>query len=326
MRERSPYHRLQPPPASMWTWPEGKRFAFTIVDDTDFATVAKVRPVYDFLLERGIRTTKTVWPLANVGTPVTGGSSLEEPEYREWILRVAASGVEIALHGVADGSSPRGRIIAGLERFHEIFGTYPRLHANHTGQRENIYWGEARLDGLARLAYLTATRARHQHRQYSGHQEASQYFWGDVCRERITYVRNFVFRDINTTRRDPVMPYHDARRPYVPYWFSSSEGAGPASFCDTIREGHQDRLLEEGGGCIMYTHFGARGFVKDGRIHPEFVRLMGRLASLPGWFVPASTLLDHLRCRPTWAPECGAGRLRGMQWSWLGSKLIHGSS
>ena len=45
-------------------FPEGRKFAFTILDDTDDATVENVRPVYDLLTELGFRTTKTVWPLA----------------------------------------------------------------------------------------------------------------------------------------------------------------------------------------------------------------------------------------------------------------------
>jgi hypothetical protein len=306
-------------------WPNGKRFAFAIVDDTDYATVEKVRPVYDFLLELGLRPTKTIWPLGPAGKPVTGGSSLEEPDYRAWILQLQRSGVEIALHGAADGSSPRQRVIAALDRFREVLGADPRLHANHTGQQEGLYWGESRLDGLARLAYLAVTRVTGKERRYSGHNPGTEYFWGDVCRERITYVRNFAFRDINTTKVDPIMPYHDSRRPHVAYWFSCSEGALPASFCETLSERNQDRLVEEGGGCIMYTHFGA-GFSTDGHIHPEFARLMRRLAALPGWFVPTSTLLDHLRTRPSWVPEGDRSRLRRMQWRWLASKLTHGTT
>jgi len=52
-------------------------------------------------------------------------------------------------------------------------------------------------------------------------------------------------------------------------------------------------MLEEGGACIAYTHFGT-GFWRDSRLNPEFARLMRRLANLPGWFVPASRLLDYL--------------------------------
>lgn len=309
----------------MPTWPDGKRFAFTIVDDTDGATVDTARPVYDFLLEHGFRTTKTVWPLAPIGPPVTGGSSLQDPEYRAWILELQRRGVEIALHGVTDGSSTRDRIREGLDLFREVLGRDPRLHANHVGQREGMYWGEARLDGLPRLVYRAAHRLRGRERRYSGHDESTPYFWGDLCRDRITYVRNFVFRDINTGKCDPLMPYRDPRRRYVNYWFSASEGAVPASFCRTIAERHQDRLVEEGGTCIMYSHL-ARGFADGGRLHAEFARLMRRLAGLPGWFVPASTLLDHLRSQPSWREEYGRARLRALQRRWLLPKLRWGTS
>ncbi len=44
-------------------FPENKRFAFSIVDDTDDSTLHNVKPVYEKLQEYGFRTTKTVWPL-----------------------------------------------------------------------------------------------------------------------------------------------------------------------------------------------------------------------------------------------------------------------
>ncbi len=46
------------------SWPEGKTFAFTIFDDTDRSTVENTKPVYDFLKANGLRTTKSVWPIA----------------------------------------------------------------------------------------------------------------------------------------------------------------------------------------------------------------------------------------------------------------------
>ena len=42
------------------TWPNGKRFAFTIIDDTDKSTVENIKPVYDYLYSHGLKTTKTV--------------------------------------------------------------------------------------------------------------------------------------------------------------------------------------------------------------------------------------------------------------------------
>jgi hypothetical protein len=304
-------------------WPEGKRFAFTIVDDTDASTVENTKPVYDLLESCGIRTTKTVWPLGFTQKPHFGGGTLEDPDYRAWVLDLQGAGFEIALHGATDHPSTREETRRALDYFREVLGHDPRLHANHFGQAEGMYWGEARLNGLPRLVYRTANAVLRRGTRYFGHVEGSPYFWGDLCRERIEYVRNFSFPGVNTLKADPLMPYHDPRRPYVQFWFSSSQAAGLESFCALLRDEEQDRLVEEGGACIAYTHFGF-GFAEDGRLDPRFARLVERLAGLPGWFVPASTLLDHLRGQPNWQPEPGTRRLRALERRWLGSKLLRG--
>ncbi len=91
------------------------------------------------------------------------------------------------------------------------------------------------------------------------------------------------------------MPYFDEERPYVNNWFASSEGRDCHAFCQTISEANQNRLEEEGGACIMYTHFGAADFYEDGPLNSDFRRLMERLSRKDGWFVPVSTLLDHIQ-------------------------------
>jgi len=89
------------------------------------------------------------------------------------------------------------------------------------------------------------------------------------------------------------MPYHDPKRHYVNYWFASSEGSNVKTFNRCITERNQDRLEEEGGACIMYTHL-ALGFHRDDGIDQRFRSLMERLSKKNGWFVPVSTLLDFL--------------------------------
>ena len=42
-------------------WPHNKKFAFTIVDDTDGAFLENIQPVYDCLSANSIKTTKTIW-------------------------------------------------------------------------------------------------------------------------------------------------------------------------------------------------------------------------------------------------------------------------
>jgi hypothetical protein len=126
-----------------------------------------------------------------------------------------------------------------------------------------------------------------------GHIEGSPLFWGDLCKEKIRYVRNFVLGDINTLKACPVMPYHDRDRSYVNSWFAASEGATVDVFNAMLNERNQERLAIENGACIMYTHF-ANGFLKKGRINNRFEVLVKRLAGMNGWFVPVHTLLDFI--------------------------------
>lgn len=272
------------------TWPEGRRFAFSIFDDTDYVGMDTVPPVYEFLRNHGFLTTKTAWPLA--GPAGEEGLTCEDVGYRRWVRELGRSGFEIAWHGATSGSSSREQTLAGLERFRELFGGYPLSMSNHMDSHEGIYWGRDRMTGANRAAYDMLTLFR-RHGHFGGHRQGNGHFWGDLCRSRIKYVRNFVFADINTMRMCPLMPYHDPRRPFVNYWFASSEGATISSFNRRLAEAAQDRLEEEGGACIMYTHF-AFGFHDGSGLNNRFVSLMKRLSRKNGWFVPVSTLLDHL--------------------------------
>lgn len=306
-------------------WPEGKQFAFSIVDDTDSSTVEGIKPVYDFLIDHGILTTKTVWPLAPTRPRLLSGDTLEDPAYRDWVLGLRDRGVEIAMHGATDHSSTREEVIKGFDLYQSILGADPAIYINHAGQTESMYWGRDRLDGIPGLIYRLANALKRKERSYLGHVQGSPYFWGDVCRERITYMRNYIFDEINTLARDASMPYHDPARPYVPYWFSCSNGYKPVRFIELLSEKNQDVLAAQGGACIVYTHFGFR-FSKNGKLDPEFTRLMERLARLPGWFVPASTLLDFLKTRPGWNKTVSPANLRSMQWHWLWCKFKKGTN
>jgi len=279
---------LQSVPAPI-DWPDGKAFAFSIVDDTDGSTMENVPPVYALLADLGFRTTKSVWPLA--GDP-RDGLACDDARYRAWAVRLQEQGFEIALHNVASRTSSRARIIEGIERFREIFGAYPSVHVNHHICGENIYWGSARVSGVNRVAYDVLNR-HVEGNPFEGHVESSPLFWGDVCQSRIKYVRNFVHGDINTRRYCPTMPYHDPRRPYVRYWFASTEGPEVRTFSEKLSDANLDRLAAEGGACIMYTHL-ASGFAPGGELDPRFVRVMRRVSSLNGWFAPVTAILDHI--------------------------------
>jgi hypothetical protein len=274
-------------------WPDGKRFAFTVFDDTDHTTLANGPEVYRLLADLGLRTTKSVWPILGERVPTIGGATCEDPSYLAWVHELERQGFEIALHNATFHGSLRLDALRGLEEFRRLFGRYPRIHVNHADCEDAIYWGSARLSGWRRGVYDVLTRNRMRRRD-GGSRDDSEYFWGDACQRHVRYVRNFVYADMNTLKRCPWMPYHDPERPYVNAWFASSEGANAHSFCRTIAEANQDRLEEEGGACIMYTHFGHPTFFENGRLSPRFVALLTRLADKGGWFVPVSDLLDHI--------------------------------
>jgi hypothetical protein len=304
-------------------WPDGKNFAFTVFDDTDLATLHNVRPIYDLLAKLGLRTTKSIWPLKGNEVTVNDGDTCEDPAYLAWLQELKQVGFEIGYHMAASSTSDRQRTLLGLDTFEELFGENPTTMANHASCHENIYWGESRLTGWRRLVYNAVTRFHYKGR-FRGHIEGDPLFWGDLCRERIKYVRGFVFPEINTLKVCPYMPYHDPLRPYVNYWFASSEGPDVVSFNKLLSESSLDRLEEEGGACIMYTHFGA-GFYRDGQIDSRFAELMTNIASRNGWFVTVATLLDFLHAKH--GHRVISPRERStLERKWLGNKLFTGTS
>jgi hypothetical protein len=311
-----------PEPLTSVTWPKGARFAFTVFDDPDGQSLEASRLVYAFLADLGFRTTIATWPLGTRREPNSGGETCGNPQYVNHLRQLAAMGFEIAWHGATAHTSTREETQEGLRRFGSLFGGDPISMANHYNG-EAIYWGPTRVTGVRRSLYLAATRFNTANRHF-GNIEGHPWFWGDLCRERIRYCRNFIFTDLNTLKSCPWMPYHDPDRPWVNRWFAGSEGAHGPAFLKAIGEANQDRLEEEGGAAILYTHFG-HGFVEDGRLNPEFRRLMVRLSKKSGWFVPSSTLLDHLATQRG-VFELDARARRSLEWRWLGEKIFRGTS
>jgi hypothetical protein len=310
-------------PSLKQTWPDKKAFAFTVFDDTDNATVSNVGEVYALLTDLGFRTTKSVWPSAGTQESVFGGATLADDSYLRWILSLRDAGFEIGYHMNTYHTSTRKETVEGLNRFRDLIGHDPKAMANHAACRENIYWSAARLSGWNRLVYNLATGFRKAN-SYRGHIEGDPLFWGDLCRDKIMYCRGFVLPATNTLRICPEMPYHDPDRPYVNYWFASSEGPEIRSFVNRISEAEQDQLEHEGGACIMYTHF-ASDFQEGRSLDPRFRSLMERLSKKNGWFVPVSTLLDYLR-EMQGHTIISRTKRNALERRWLKFKLLKGTS
>lgn len=271
-------------------WPENRDFAFTIVDDTDGATVKNVKPVYDYLYEKGIITTKTCWAYPSRDDVYTG-ECLEDENYKAFLSELKEKGFEIGFHNAGSGGFKREETISALEKFKEIFGDYPSLHINHSNNVENIYWGNKRFSGPVKWIYkITKGKIKSL-----GDDEKSEYFWGDVCKKHIKYIRNRTFNGINTLKEDSRLVYREkGKEKYSNYWFSSSDGMRLEPFLKLLTKKNVDKLIKEKGLCIVYTHFAYEFVDENGKLNEEFKKTIDYIASKNGWFVPTGKILDYV--------------------------------
>jgi len=171
-----------------YKWPANKDFAFTIIDDTDNSTIENIKPIYDYLHSQGIFTTKTVWPFPSKDNFT--GDSLMDDKYLSFVKDLNQKGSEIQLHNVGSGSFVRDEIIEGYELFRKKLGDYPTMHINHASNPDCIYWGYKRF-GFVLRSLLKVLYGKK--RTFYGDEEESEYFWGDLSKKHIKYIRNRVF-------------------------------------------------------------------------------------------------------------------------------------
>ncbi len=276
-------------------FPGKSKFAFTILDDTDDATVENVKPVYDLLTELGMRTTKTVWPLAcpEGSRLYFAGETLEDADYLSFLRDLVRMGFEIAFHGATMETSDRERTLRGLGALSAQLGVTPTLHCNHGQNLENLYWGAARYRTLAIRLPLTLLERVLGRPKYFGHVPGSAHFWGDIAKRQFRFVRNFTFTTVDSGGIPPFGPYRLESTPWVQHWFNTADAPDATHFKRLLTAARIDRLRDAAGTCILSTHLG-KGFTRHGRVDPQIEDTLRYIASQPGWFIPVSDLLEHL--------------------------------
>ena len=130
-------------------------------------------------------------------------------------------------------------------------------------------------------------------------------------------MRRFVFSEINVLRVNSYVPYQLDQTPFVNYWFDSSDGGSINQFEKLLSPENLDRLERERGVCIIYAHLGAGSFNSNDGVSPRFVSRIRDVASRPGWFVPASELLDYLAARQTPNPRLNFFRRLRLETSYV---------
>lgn len=301
------------------TYPGGKRCAFSVFDDTDVATLASIRPLYDYLRDLGILTTKSVWGCDYLGSSDYAGSdTLENEAYATYMRELRRAGFEIGFHGASMESSERPRIEEALSRYHKIFGEYPSSVAAHGRNKDNLYWGADRFAfGLTRRLYALL---RGDDRGYfEGHLENSAYFWGDLAQRHTRYVRSFTFTGLNLLDVKSPVVYRSQATPWVNAWFLSNDAENVEEFNQLLSGENQDALERDGGFCIVSTHFG-KGFVEGDRVNTVTRERLTELSQRDCWFAPVSQLLDFYVSQ-FGCPVLGGSKLLRLELKWFVDSL-----
>ena len=195
------------------------KFRFSIIDDTDDSTLENIKPVYDFLHNKKIYITKTVWVYPPRDKQYKG-DSLQRLKYLNYIRELKEKGFEIALHNVGSGDYTRNEIKNGIEEFKDKLGFYPKIHINHSYNKDNIYCGPKRFSFPFNVIVKNLYS---KYSQFEGDIPTSNFFWGDIHKKIIKYSRNYEIDDINTLKVNPFMPYRDkAYEKYCNYWYSTT--------------------------------------------------------------------------------------------------------
>lgn len=296
-------------------FPDNKRFAFSIFDDTDVATLEYIRPIYELLDRLGFRTTKSVWPLSYEGSSdYEGSATLEDSEYAKYVYLLQERGFEIGFHGARMESSERSEILRAFEAYQRTLGGYPSAYAAHAHNSDNLYWGVERFRfPLWRWLYGLAGGGE---QTGEGHCTGSPFYWGDLAQQHLRYVRSFTYDALNLWKITTAIPYRTAGTPAVNAFFPSSFADNVEEFIDLLSPTRQMQLEQEGGLAIVGTHFG-KGFLRDGCVHPRVVELLTRLSQRPGWFQPVSTLLDYLAGLQGGIPLMAGYRLFRLEGLWF---------
>jgi hypothetical protein len=295
------------------SYPGGAEFAFTVLDDTDDATLANCAPVYELLRDAGLRTTKTVWTL-DVPPERRGiywaGETLRSPDYLAWVRELHRDGFEIAFHNAAMASSVREDTVMALDMLETELGRPVRLHCNHGQNRENLYWGKEKYGSLPGRAMLRFAGMFRPFAQYEGNNPGSEYFWADVADQRLSYMRRLAFRHLDGQGIPPGRPYREPGKLNHVVFFNTADAANVVQFNKLVTKKSIDQLRRRNGWAIVSTHFG-KGFCRAGKLDRDFRNAIEYLSSLPGWYVPVSEMLDHL------SSELGCDHLSPTERMWM---------
>jgi hypothetical protein len=273
--------------------PGSYKAAVSITDDPDNGSLPRFKAIYDFLMEINFPTTRAMWVYPKTeytGTPPLKidftASLLSDPECLQYCKKLQSKGFEICLHGASCGNNNRKRTLDALNFVEEHFKS-SQVFICHSKNAENLYWDA----NTANFPVEKKLLQLYTKNRCFGEMPDSQYFWGDICREKINFIRLYRTRSVNTLAFNPSMPYHDFSKPFVNYWFSATKGYIPNLFS----ENNLDQLCDQNGASILYQYM-HKYVNEDLKIPKQLRETMERVAADDRILKkPASFILNRLK-------------------------------
>ncbi len=267
--------------------------AVSITDDPDNSSFPRFKAMYDFLMEINFPITRAMWVYPKseyTGTPPLkidfSAPLLSDPQCLQYCKKLQSKGFEICLHGASCGNNNRKRTLDALNFLEENIEP-SQVFICHSKNAENLYWDA----NTANLPIEKMLLQLYTKNRCFGELPESQYFWGDVCREKINFIRLYRTRSVNTLAFNPSMPYHDFSKQFVNYWFSATKGYIPNLFSET----NLDKLCEQNGASILYQYM-HRYVNEDLTLSMQMRETMERVAADHRILKkPASFILNRLK-------------------------------
>lgn len=292
------------PPLHDWRpsrCPANRAFAFTLVHDADGAYSRRLAPLFDVFDRLGLRVTASAfafwaswarggaswntWRQATAAADRLNGPNsvpLCDPDEQVFYGDLAARGHEVALHTASETSSTREDTLRAFDLYASIFGRAPAVYTEHSSRSNKDALGN------------------------EGANPSSPYYCLDILRDRNPWIwidEAGAIRDEADGRffevppGAPLINRQAADRYGLPRAFIRT-GRWRAGDGDGFLRGYStanmDALERDGGIALVYVHLNT-GWLDPhtGRIRADIEERLEYLAAKPGWFAPASEILDR---------------------------------
>jgi hypothetical protein len=278
-------------------YPDGRRFAFTVVHDADSAFSERLAPLFDVFDELGFRITASVfafwadwarrgsiWSEWRQSSAFTAPIAVPlcDPVERRFYQDLAARGHEVALHSPSDTSSTPADIVDAFELFKATFDHFPTVYTEHSS--------------------LSNKDAQSN----EGSDPRSPYY----CRDLLLAYDPWIWVDGEGALRDdedgkyfeipptasPLNLHANAQYGLMKAFVRTGRWSrGDADgFLETYSEENIDTIERDGGMALVYTHLDY-GWLdpRTRRMRTDVEARLRYLAAKPGWFAPAGEILER---------------------------------